>query len=114
MLLGLIIYLNCTLIKEFKRLKCNESYQNEIEWSVRRSLSKTNYRIHTDSIKENIVPKLTDKQKMFVYANEADVINVALFGMTAKEWREQNPNLEGNIRDYTDIIHLVVLSNLEV
>lgn len=102
------------LIKEFKRLKYNESYQNEIEWSVRRSLSKTNYRIHTDSIKENIVPKLTDKQKMFVYANEADVINVALFGMTAKEWREQNPNLDGNIRDYTDIIHLVVLSNLEV
>ena len=102
------------LIKEFKRLKYNESYQNEIEWSVRRRLSKTNYRIHTDSIKENIVPKLTDKQKMFVYANEADVINVALFGMTAKEWREQNPNLDGNIRDYTDIIHLIVLSNLEV
>lgn len=102
------------LIKEFKRLKYNESYQNEIEWSVRRSLSKTNYRIHTDSIKENIVPKLTDKQKMFVYANEADVVNVALFGMTAKEWRERNPNLDGNIRDYTDIIHLVVLSNLEV
>jgi hypothetical protein len=102
------------LIKEFKRLKYNESYQEQIEWSVRRSLSKTNYRIHTDSIKENIVPKLTEKQKMFVYANEADVINVALFGMTAKEWREQNPNLSGNIRDYTDILHLVVLSNLEV
>lgn len=102
------------LIKEFKRLKYNESYQEQIEWSVRRSLSKTNYRIHTDSIKENIAPKLTEKQKTFVYANEADVINVALFGMTAKEWREKNPNLEGNIRDYTDILHLVVLSNLEV
>lgn len=102
------------LIKEFKRLKNSESYQEKIEWSVRRSLSKTNYRIHTDSIKENIVPKLTDKQKLFVYANEADVINVALFGMTAKEWREQNPNLEGNIRDYADILYLVVLSNLEV
>lgn len=102
------------LIQEFERLKYNESYQSEIEWSVRRSLSKTNYRIHTDSIKENIVPKLTDTQKMFVYANEADVINVALFGMIAKEWREKNPNLNGNIRDYTDIIHLVVLSNLEV
>ena len=102
------------LIKEFKRLKYNESYQNKIEWSVRRSLSKTNYRIHTDSIKENIVPKLTDKQKMFVYANESDVINVTLFGMTAKEWRDKNPGLEGNIRDYTDILHLVVLSNLEV
>lgn len=102
------------LIKEFKRLKYNESYQEKIEWNVRRSLSKTNYKIHTDSIKENIVPHLTDKQKKFIYANEADVINVALFGMTAKEWREQHPNLEGNIRDYTDILHLVVLSNLEV
>ena len=102
------------LIKEFERLKHNETYQERIEWSVRRSLSKTNYRIHTDSIKENLVPTLTDKQKVFVYANEADVINVALFGMTAKEWRENNPKLEGNIRDYTDILHLVVLSNLEV
>ena len=102
------------LIKEFERLKYNENYQNEVEWSVRRSLSKTNYRIHTDSIKENIVPKLTEKQKQFVYSNEADVINVALFGMTAGEWRKNNPDLEGNIRDYTDILHLVVLSNLEV
>ena len=102
------------LIKEFKRLKYNESYQEKIEWSVRRSLSKTNYRIHTDSIKDNIVPKLTDNQKIFVYANEADVINVALFGMTAKEWREKYPDLDGNIRDYADILHLIVLSNLEV
>ena len=102
------------LIKEFKRLKYNESYKEKIEWSVRRSLSKTNYRIHTDSIKENIVPKLTKKQKQFVYSSEADVINVALFGMTAGEWRKNNPNLEGNIRDYTDILHLIVLSNLEV
>ena len=86
------------LIQEFKRLKYNESYQEKIEWSVRRSLSKTNYRIHTDSIKENIVPKLTAKQKQLVYANEADVINVALFGITAKEWRDKNPNLNGNIR----------------
>lgn len=102
------------MIQEFERLKYNETYQEKIEWSVRRSLSKTNYRIHTDSIKENIVPTLTEKQKLFVYANEADLINVALFGMTAKEWRENNPKLEGNIRDYTDILHLVVLSNLEV
>ncbi len=102
------------LIQEFERLKYNESYQEKIEWSVRRSLSKTNYRIHTNSIKENIVPKITDKQKQYVYASEADVINVALFGMTAKEWRDKNPNLDGNIRDYTDILHLVVLSNLEV
>ena len=102
------------LIKEFERLKTNEAYKEKIEWSVRRSLSKTNYRIHTDSIKENIVPYLTEKQKQFIYANEADVINVALFGMTAKEWRETNPNLEGNIRDYADILHLIILSNLEV
>ena len=102
------------LIKEFKRLKLNEGYQEKIEWSVRRSLSKTNYRIHTDSIKENIVPKLTEKQKQLVYASEADVINVALFGMTASEWKKNNPGLDGNIRDYTDILHLVVLSNLEV
>ena len=102
------------LIKEFKRLKYNESYQQKIEWSIRRSLSKTNYRVHTDSIKENIVPKLTEQQKMFIYATEADVINVALFGMTAKEWKKKNPDLEGNIRDYTDILHLVILSNLEV
>lgn len=101
------------LIKEFERLKANEAYQNKIEWNVRRSISKTNYRIHTDSIKENIVPKLTDKQKQYIYADEADVLNVSLFGMTAKEWRSSNPNLEGNIRDYTDILHLIVLSNLE-
>ena len=102
------------LIQEFERLKYNEKYQGQIEWSVRRSLSKTNYKIHIDSIKENIVPTLTEHQKTFIYANEADVINVALFGMTAKQWRENNPNLDGNIRDYTDILHLVVLSNLEV
>ncbi len=102
------------LIKEFKRLKSNENYQEKIEWSVRRMLSKTNYRIHTDSIKENIVSKITEKQKRFVYANEADIINVALFGMTAKEWRDNNPSLKGNIRDYADVLHLIVLSNLEV
>ena len=102
------------LIKEFERLKYNESYQNEIEWSVKRMLTKTNYKIHTESIKENIVPKLTDKQKQYIYADEADVINVALFGQTAKEWRDNNPNSKGNIRDYTDTLHLIVLSNLEV
>ena len=102
------------LIKEFERLKYNETYQNKVEWTVRRMLSKTNYKIHTDSIKENLVPKLTEKQKHYVYADEADVINVALFGMTASEWRSKNPNLDGNMRDYTDILHLIVLSNLEV
>lgn len=101
------------LITEFERLKINESYQNKIEWPVKRELSKTNYIIHTNSIKEFIVPILTEKQKQFIYANEADVLNVALFGMTAKEWSDKNSNLDGNIRDYTDILHLVVLANLE-
>ena len=101
------------LITEFERLKINESYKNKIEWSVKRELSKTNYIIHTDSIKEFIVPTISDQQKQYVYSNEADVLNVALFGITAKEWRDKNPNLEGNIRDYTDILHLIVLTNLE-
>ncbi len=101
------------LITEFERLKTNESYKSEVEWSVRRELSKTNYVLHTDSIKECIIPNLTEKQKKFVYANEADVLNVALFGMTAKEWRNSNPNISGNIRDSADILHLVILSNLE-
>ena len=102
------------LIREFERLKYKENHQQKVEWSVRRSLAKTNYRIHTESIKEYIVPKLTDKQKTVVYASEADIINMALFGMTAKEWREANPTLEGNIRDYANVLCLVVLSNLEV
>ena len=101
------------LIKEFERLKKNELYRQKTEWKANRLLSKINYIVHTDAIKENIIPTLTEKQKKFVYADEADVLNVALFGMTAKEWREKNPNLEGNIRDYTDLLHLVILSNLE-
>ena len=101
------------LITEFERLKQNESYQNKIDWSVRRELAKTNYRIHTDSIKENIIPILTEKQKLYVYANEADILNVALFGMTAKEWKDKNPTLDGNMRDYANILKLVILSNLE-
>ena len=101
------------LIKEFERLKQNESYQNKITWSVRRELAKTNYRIHTDSIKENIVPTLTEKQKLYIYANEADLLNVALFGMTAKEWKDKNPELDGNMRDYANILQLVILNNLE-
>ncbi len=101
------------LVQEFERLKQNESYQNKINWSVRRELAKTNYRIHTDSIKENIIPTLTEKQKLYVYANEADILNVALFGMTAKEWKDKNSNLDGNMRDYANILQLVILSNLE-
>ena len=103
------------LIKEFERLKRNESYQYKIEWNANRILSKVNYVVHTDAIKNFIVPTLTEEQKRFVYAEEADVLNVALFGMTAKEWRENNPELSknGNMRDYTDLLHLVILSNLE-
>ena len=77
------------LIKEFERLKQDEAYRNRIDWSIRRELARTNYKIHTDSIKENIVPTLTEKQKQYVYANEADILNVALFGMTAKEWKDK-------------------------
>ena len=103
------------LIKEFERLKKNESYQNKIEWHANRVLSKVNYLVHTDAVKTNIVPILTEEQKRYAYAEEADVLNVALFGMTAKQWRTQNPELaeKGNIRDFTDLLHLVILSNLE-
>ena len=103
------------LITEFERLKKNEAYQNKIDWHANRILSKVSYVVHTDAIKSVIVPTLTEKQKEFVYAEEADVLNVALFGMTAKEWRENNLELanKGNIRDYTDLLHLVILNNLE-
>ena len=103
------------LIQEFERLKREESYQYKIEWQASRLLSKVNYLVHTDAIKSYIVPTLTEYQKKFIYANEADVLNVALFGMTAKEWREKNSDLatKGNIRDYTDLLHLVILNNLE-
>ena len=103
------------LIKEFERLKKNEAYQQKLEWHANRVLSKVNYVVHTDAVKNYIVPTLTEDQKKFVYAEEADVLNVALFGMTAKEWRQENPELakKGNIRDYTDLLHLVILNNLE-
>lgn len=103
------------LIQEFERLKKNEAYHNQIEWHANRILSKVNYLIHTDSIKKNIIPNLSDSQKNFVYAEEEDVLNVALFGMTAKEWRDKNSDLskDGNMRDYTDLLHLIILSNLE-
>ena len=103
------------LIQEFQRLKKTEAYQNKIEWHANRILAKANYLVHADAIKSIIVPTLTEKQKKFIYAEEADVLNVALFGMTAKEWRENNPTIadKGNIRDYTDLLHLVILNNLE-
>lgn len=103
------------LIKEFERLKSNEMYQQKIEQHADRLLSKLNYVVHIDAVKNYIVPTLTEEQKRFVYAEEADVLNVALFGMTAKEWRQENPELakKENIRDYTDLLHLVILNNLE-
>ncbi len=103
------------LITEFERLKANEAYQEKIDWQANRILAKLNYVVHTDAIKTYIVPTLTEAQKKHVYAEEADVLNVALFGMTAKEWREENSELakNGNIRDYTDLLHLVILNNLE-
>lgn len=103
------------VIQEFQRLKKNEAYQNKIDWHANRVLAKVNYVIQTDAIKSMIVPTLTNKQKKYVYAEEADVINVALFGITAQEWRKSNPKIadKGNIRDYTDLIHLVILNNLE-
>lgn len=103
------------LITEFERLKANESYKEKLDWQASRLLSKLNYIIQTDAIKNNIVPTLTEKQKKLVYANEADLINVALFGMTAKEWRNKNKELSktGNIRDHADLLQLVVLNNLQ-
>ena len=102
------------LIKEFQRLKEEEDQSKQLGWDAKRMLTKINYKIHTDAIKAHIVPGLiTKKQKDFVYANEADVLNMALFGMTAKEWRDANPDKKGNIRDYTDVTQLVCLANLE-
>lgn len=102
------------IIKDYKRLKSDENSRLSLNWNLNRELSKLNYKIHTDAIKENlIIPELTPAQKSFVYADEADLLNVALFGMTAKEWRKGNSGKKGNIRDYTDLHHLLVLANLE-
>lgn len=100
------------IVKEFQRLK--EEEQKQLGWSAKRELSKINYRIHTDAIKQNLIPaEVTAKQASIIYANEADVLNGAMFGMTAKTWREQNPDLKGNIRDYATINELICLSNME-
>jgi hypothetical protein len=102
------------LIKEFQRLKADENDRLKLEWNLQRTLAKVNYRIHTDAIKETIIPEnLTIEQFNYIYASEADVLNMALFGNTAKQWRDENPDKEGNIRDYATIEQLVVLSNLE-
>lgn len=102
------------LIKEFQRLKDEENDRLRLEWNLQRTLAKVNYRIHTDAIKETLLPaEITKAQAAVVYASEADVLNVALFGQTAKEWRERNPGAEGNIRDQGSLEQLVVLTNLE-
>ena len=100
------------LIKEFQRLK--EEEQKQIGWSVKRELAAINYRIHTDAIKNDLIPSMLSKKQMsFVYASEADVLNMALFGVTAKEWRDKNPDKPGNMRDHATIAQLICLSNLE-
>lgn len=100
------------LVKEFQRLK--EEEQKMLGWSAKRELSKINYRIHTDAIKSNLIPQeVTPLQASIIYAEEADVLNVAMFGMTAKQWRDANPELKGNIRDYATINELICLSNME-
>ena len=102
------------LITEFQRLKEDENSRLSLAWDLNRTLSKLNYRIHTDAIKEHIIPKnITKEQANFVYASEADVLNVALFGKTAKQWREENVSLKGNIRDYATIEQLLILVNIE-
>ena len=102
------------IIKEFQRLKADESDRLKLNWNLQRTLAKVNYHIHTDAIKENLIPATLTREKInIVYADEADMLNMALFGMTAKHWRDANPKAEGNIRDAANIQQLVVLSNME-
>jgi len=102
------------IIKDYQRLKADENSRISLDWNVKRILAKVNYRIHTDAIRDNLIPpELTPKQKSFVYADEADLLNTALFGMTASEWRKENPDKSGNMRDYATIEQLLVLANLE-
>jgi hypothetical protein len=102
------------LISEFERLKIDEQQHLSLEWNLQRTLSKINYRIHTDAIKEHIIPNVVTKEQIaYTYASEADLLNVALFGKTAAQWRDENPDRKGNIRDYASLEQLVVLSNME-
>lgn len=102
------------LIKEFQRLKNDENDRLKLDWNLQRTLAKVNYHIHTDAIRENLIPiEITQEHANFIYANEADLLNVALFGITAKEWRRINPDKKGNIRDHASLEQLVVLSNME-
>ena len=104
----------CFLISEFEPLKIDEQQTKSLEWNLQRTLSKINYRIHTDAIKEHIIPNIVTKEQIsYTYAEEADLLNVALFGKTAKQWRDSNPDLKGNVRDYATLEQLVVLSNME-
>ena len=102
------------LIKDYKRLKSDENSRLSLNWNLNREISRLNYRIHTDAIKDNLIPpELTPKQISYTYANEADLLNVVLFGKTAKQWRDENTKLEGNIRDYASLQQLLVLANME-
>jgi hypothetical protein len=110
----LLVEFKLYLIKEFQRLKEAESNQLNLQWSVQRTIAKINYQIHTDAIKENLIPAaLTIEQASMIYANEADLLNIALFGITAQQWKNQNPSLDGNMRDHATLVQLVVLSNME-
>ncbi len=102
------------IIKDYKRLKSDENSRLSLGWNLNREISKLNYRIHTDAIKENLIPpELTTQQISYTYASEADMLNVALYGVTAKQWRDKNPEKQGNIRDYSSINQLLVLANME-
>ena len=102
------------LIKEFQRLKEDENERKALGWDIKRNLAKMNYKIHTNAIKKHLIPeKISLNEEKLIYATEADILNLALFGMTAKEWREQNPKMDGNMRDYAEVFQLVCLSNLE-
>ena len=101
------------IIKDYQRLKADESHAKAIDWNVKREIAKSNYRLHTDAIKEAMAPNLTPQQISYTYASEADMINVALFGVTASQWRAANPKMKGNIRDNASIEQLIVLANLE-
>lgn len=102
------------LIKEFQRLKAEESERKALDWDIKRNLAKINYHIHTDAIKKHLIPeKISKSDENLIYATEADILNLALFGLTAKEWQDKNPQLEGNMRDYADVSQLICLSNLE-
>ena len=102
------------LIKEFQRLKEEENEKKQLGWDIKRNLAKINYRIHTDAIQKHLIPEtISRSEENLIYATEADILNLALFGLTAKEWREKNPALDGNIRDYADVSQLICLSNME-